>query len=95
MNRCIGRTTRLLMKWTVVDISHQRAGNIVKQVGTAQVQEDKYLVTELEEAAVQPEVKYVDYLYTESDVRRHIYSRNREKEMHSKSARGGVLRLGN
>lgn len=70
-------TARVLKEWTAVDISHTTVGSIIKQVGGAQAAADREMVVELEEAAVLPDGKKVDFLYAEAD---GVFVRGTEKK---------------
>lgn len=70
-------TAHILKEWTAVDISHATVGTIVREVGEAQAKADEDMVIDLEDSAVLPEGKEVEFLYAEAD---GVFVRGTEKK---------------
>lgn len=78
-------TSRILSEWTAVQMSHTTVGTVLKKVGNAQVEADKEMVRELEESAILPKGKEVDYLFAEAD---GVFVRGIEKKKHIEVSHG-------
>lgn len=69
-------TAKFIEAWTPVELSHQTVKTVVEKVGKIQAQYDQALVEDLEDSAVLPEGRQVDYFYAEAD---GVYVRGTEK----------------
>lgn len=78
-------TSRILSEWTAVQMSHTTVGTVLKKVGNAQIEADKEMIKELEESAILPEGKIVDYLFAEAD---GVFVRGTQKKKHIEVSHG-------
>jgi hypothetical protein len=69
-------TAKFIEAWTPVELSHQTVKSVVEKVGKIQAQYDQALVADLENSAVLPEGRQIDFFYAEAD---GVYVRGTEK----------------